>query len=268
MGEADNKKDRGYGGVKMELDGLPDEISTHTFVDNMFAILAILFIGCYILVFFIGYGIFVNAVVGATSLLVALISFLYTFHLYGWKSQEGKVWMILSISLLILLAANINSLLGRTYMYYLLRFITIPVFSIALLLKIKFAGLDLDLSQKTVTGILAVGWSFLVFVSAVLPASGGGFELTEDTYAIYAFTEIFAFLLAMIIIQMVRTKGWFFISLGLVLISMGDIFYPLAQEYGLIYPGTPLRLLWYLGLLLSAYGAYHQRREHLKMIAI
>jgi len=244
-----------------------DLMKSHV-VEDLFGLSAILLLLAFALVPFIGYGNLVNSIAGAVSLIVAVVSFTYTLNLYGIKSQEGKVWLVLTVSLLVILASNIISAMGGNFLYYLLRFISIPIMTLGLLLKIKFTGFDLDLSQKTVAGILFVGWILLVFVSSVLPASGGGFDLSKDSYAIFATAEIFAFMIAIFIIQIVRVKGWYFISVGLVVLSMGDIFHPLAQDYGFMYSGSPIRLFWYMGLLLIAYGAYYQRKEHLKIIAL
>ncbi len=245
-----------------------EDLTKSHVVENFFALMSILILMAFALVPFIGFGEIVNNLAGASTLIIAVISFTYTFNLYGLKSQEGKVWFVLTISLLVILASNVFSAFGANQLYYLLRFISIPIMTIGLLLKLKFTGFDLDLSQKTVASILFVGWILLVFVSSFLPAYGEGFDLSRHSYSIYATAEIFAFMIAIFIIQIVKTKGWYYISIGLVFISMGDIFNPLAQEYGLMYSGTPIRLFWYFGLLLAAYGAYHQRKEHLKIIAM
>ncbi|MGM0509964.1 MAG: hypothetical protein ACQESD_02415 [Thermoplasmatota archaeon] len=245
-----------------------EDLTKSHVIENSFVLIAVFILAAFALIPFIGYGNLINSIAGAVSITIAVITFTYTFNLYGLKSQEGKVWFVLTVSLLIILASNIISALGNDLLYYILRFISIPIMTFGLLLKIKFTGFDLDLSQKTVAGILFVGWILLVFVSSFLPAAGGGFDLSKDSYAIFATAEIFAFMIAIFIIQIVKVKGWYYISIGLVVISMGDIFHPLAQDYNLTAMGSPIRLFWYFGLLLAAYGAYHQRKEHLKMIAL
>lgn len=251
--------------IKME-----DLTSSHA-IENMFALLAALFFLAFALVPFIEKGMYanmINAIVGATSLTVALAFFLYTFSLYGLKSKEGWSWSVLSASLLAVLLAYIADAFGSTFLYFLLRFISIPLLTLGLGIKLWFTGLDLDLSQKTVASMTMIGWILLIFVSTILPATEGGFDYTKDSYAFFAIAEIFAFMIAIFVIQSIKARGWYILAVGLLLISMGDIFHPLAQQYGLIYPGTPLRLLWYLGLLTAGYGAYYQRKEHLKIIAM
>jgi len=33
-----------------------------------------------------------------------------------------------------------------------------------------------------------------------------------------------------------------------------------------MYPGSPIRLFWYIGMVLAGYGAFHHRKEHLKLL--
>lgn len=247
------------------------DLTTSHAIENMFAILAALFFIAFALVPFIengDYADLINSVVGAISLIVALIFFLYTYSLYGYKSKEGQAWLILSSALIVVLASNVASSFGYTLFYFLLRFFSIPLLALGLIVKLWFTGIDLDFSQKIMLAITMLGWFMLILVSTFIPSFKDGFQPLLDSYAFYAVAEIIAVLFGLLVIQVIEAKGWFLVAIGMLLISMGDIFHPLAQQYGMIYPGTPLRLFWYIGLLVAGFGAYYQRKEHLKMIAI
>ncbi len=243
-----------------------EKLQTPASIEAMYFFLIAMFLFSFALVPFFGQGDFINNIVGAISIVVALISFIYTYKLYGWKSIEGKSWAILFFAMLIVLISNLSSSFGYYTIYFVLRFISIPILTIGLLLKVWHTGLSLDLSQKTTTAILFTGWTLLTVVSSLLPSLEGGFDYLANPYPIFAFAEIFALLLAVLLIQTIKTRGWYFVALGLLFISMGDIFHPLASTYGMMYPGSPIRLFWYIGMILAGYGAFHQRKEHLKLL--
>ncbi len=255
--------------MKLNMDDLSESklTSSHA-IENMFIFLIAISLLSFSLVSFVGGGWLIDRVVGASSIAIAVTTFAYTFSLYGIKSKEGWVWLILSISLLLVLAGNISDALGYSLAYFILRFISIPAMIGGLMLKLKIAGLEIERNEQTIVGIAFLGWTLLTVVSAVLPALEGGFNWETDMYAIFAFAELFAVLMAMLVILTIRGRGWYYIASGLTLIAMGDIFHPLAQANDLIYPGSPVRLLWYVGLLVGAFGAYHQRKQHLKMMAL
>lgn len=268
MEEGNVRKDKGEE-VKMRLDDIKMKDLTSSYaVENMYVLLAALFIISFTAVTFIGHGKLINAVVGTSAIFVAIVSFLYTFTLYGIKSKEGWVWMILSISGVFVFASSVTISFGLYFLYFLFRFLSIPIMASGIFIKLWFAGLDLDLSQKTVSSLTILGWILLAFVSSILPAMKGGFDYQTDSYAFFAFAEIFTFMMALLVIQTIKGRGWFIVAVGMLLISMGDIFHPLANEYALMYPGSPVKLLWYLGLLVSGFGAYYQRKEDLKKIAL
>lgn len=245
-----------------------EQLTSSHAIENMFIFLIAISLLSFSLVPFFGNGWVIDRVVGASSLAIAMIAFVHTSSLYGLKSKEGWVWLILSISLLLVLAGNLSDAFGHSLLYFILRFASIPGMIGGLMLKLKIAGIEIERNEQTIVGIAFLGWSLLTVVSAILPALEGGFNWETDMYAIFAFAELFAVLMAMLVILTVRARGWFYIATGLTLIAMGDIFHPLAQAHDMIYPGSPVRLLWYVGLLVGAYGAYIQRKQHLKMMAL
>lgn len=262
-----DKEERDKMKIGLDETKMKDLTSSYA-IENMYVLLATLFIISFTMVTFIGHGELINAAVGTSAVTVAIASFLYTFTLYGLKSKEGWVWIMLAIASFFVLISSIASAYRHYFLYFLFRFLSIPIMSLGIFIKLWFAGLDLDLSQKTVTSLTMLGWVLLAFVSSILPAMKGGFDYQTDSYAFFAFAEIFTFMMALLVIQTIRGKGWFILAVGMLLISMGDIFHPLANEYGLMYPGSPVKLLWYLGLLLGGFGAYYQRKEDLKKIAL
>ncbi len=255
--------------MKLKKDELSiEKLSSSHAIENMYILLIAVSLISFSLVPFVGMGLFIDRVVGVTAITVTLISFAYTASLYGVKSKECWVWTILIFALIMVLAANLSDALGGgSTLYFILRFTSKPVIIAGIMLKLKTTGLDIDKKEITVVAITFLGWILLTIVSAILPAMEGGFDLQNDMYAIFAFAELFAVLLAMLVLLTISSKGWYFMACGFTLIAMGDIFHPLGFTYDLIYPGSPIRLLWYIGLLLGAYGAYQQRKEHLKMIA-
>lgn len=249
------------------IDGIDiEKFQTPSSIEAMYFLLIALFLFSFGMVPFFGHGDFINNIAGAISILVALTSFLYAYKLYGWKSIEGKVWAILFFAVLIVLVSNLTSSFGYFRTYFVLRFMSIPILTFGLLLKVWYTGLNLDLSQKTTAAILFIGWGLLTAISSVIPSLEGGFDYLANPYPIFAFAEIFSLLLAVLLIQTIKTRGWYFVALGLLFISMGDIFHPLASVHGLIYPGSPIRLFWYIGMILAGYGAFHQRKEHIKLL--
>ncbi len=245
-----------------------ESLSSSHVIENMFIFLIAVSLLSFSIVPFVDGGWLIDRTVGATSIAIGIVTFAYTSSLYGVKSKEGLVWLILTVSLLLVLASNLSDAFGYSMLYFLLRFASIPGLIGGLMLKLKIAGLEIEKNEQTVVGIAFLGWTLLTVVSAVLPALEGGFHWETDMYAIFAFAELFAVLMALLVILTIRGRGWYYIAVGLTLIAMGDIFHPLAQTHDLIYPGSPVRLLWYVGLLVGAFGAYHQRKQHLKMMAL
>ena len=235
--------------------------------EYIFPIAVILVIFLFSLVPFIGHGSMIDSVSGAFSISIAIIFFGLNSKFYGFKSDEGRVWTILSLGLIIVLAANIFATLKFPSIYFVLRFSSIPIIVFGIIMKLRFAGLNMDMSEKTVAAIAISGYILLVLVSSVIPAIEAGFNLEDNASVVFSVTEILFLLMGILIIQTIESKGWYIISLGLVLISMGDIFNPLGRQYGLVYDGTPLRLFWYIGLIAIAYGAYYQKKKHQELLS-
>ncbi len=253
----------------MKLDSITmDDLLKSKSKKYIYFVLAVIFMISYSLVPFIGRGSIIASIVGITSFIVTIISFIYLFKLYGVKSKEGWIWLLFILGLVLMIFSRIADLSDHTLAYFILRLSAKPTLIIGLLMKLNISGIDLGQNEKTILSITFAGWWLLVFISSLVPALYRGFDYRSDMFAIFAITEVFALMVACIILLTIKAKGWYFFALGVVLISMGDIFYMPAEEYGLIYPGSPISLFWYLGLLLTAYGAYHLRREYLEMIAI
>ncbi len=242
-------------------------LSLGPYIQHIFPIMGILSVVLFALVPIIGFGSIVESVVGASTLLLAVIFFLLNANFYEIDSEEGKVWTILSVSLIFVIAANVSDSFGLGSVYFILRFASIPLIIYGLWAKLSFSGLDLDRSEKSVTVITLLGFILLVLVSSVIPTLETGFTLENNSFMLFSSMEILFLLMAILIIQTIESKGWYIISIGLVLISLGDIFNPLARQYHLIYEGTPLRLFWYIGLVVIAYGAYYQRHQHMKLLS-
>ncbi len=245
-----------------------DELMRTKSKKYIYIFLAIIFLFSYSLIPFIGHGSMVASIVGITSFIVTIISFIYIFGIYGIKSKESWVWLLFIVGLILMTFSRIADLSGHTLAYFILRLSGKPILIMGLLLKLNISGIDMDHNEKTILSITFAGWWLLVFISSIVPVLYRGFDYRYDMFAVFAITEVFALMLACIIIITIKAKGWYYFAVGVVLIAMGDIFHMPAEEYALIYPGSPISLFWYLGLLLTAYGAYHLRREYLKMMAI
>ena len=69
----------------------------------------------------------------------------------------------------------------------------------------------------------------------------------------------------------VAAKGWRALAIGLFFVAFADTFATVVKAFMLEHigsygDGNPYNLLWYYGLFLLAYGAYFQRKLHMKMI--
>ncbi len=234
----------------------------------IFLFLAIVFLFSYSLVPIIGYGSIIASIIGLTSFLVAIISFLYLFKLYGISSKEGWVWLLFIVGLIFTIFSRFADLSDHTLAYFILRLSSKPALIIGLLLKLNISGIDIHRNEKTLLTITFAGWWLLVVISSLFPAIYRGFDYQQDMFTIFGMAEVIALMLACIIIISIRADGWYYFAVGVVLIAMGDILHFPAEEYGMIYPGSPISLFWYIGLLLSAYGAYQLRYKYLEMIAM
>ncbi len=236
--------------------------------EYVFIILAIVFLLSYLMIPFIGHGALIGSFVGLTSFVITIISFLLLLRLYGIKSKEGWVWLLFIIGLILLVLSRIADISGHTLAYFTLRLWSKPMLITGLSLKLNISGIDVNRNEKTLLVITFIGWWLLVILTSVIPVFYRGFDLQQDMFMVFASTEVFALMLACFIILSIKADGWFYFSVGVVMISMGDILHLPAEEYGLIYPGTPITLFWYIGLLLTAYGAYNLRQGYLKLMAL
>ena len=236
--------------------------------EYVFIILGIVFLLSYLMIPFIGHGDIISSSVGLTSFVITIISFFLLLRLYGIKSKEGWVWLLFIIGLIFMILSRIADVSGHPLAYFILRLWAKPMLIIGLSLKLSISGIDVNRNEKTLLAITFIGWWLLVFITSIMPMLYRGFDFQQDMFMVFASTEVFALMLACFIILSIKADGWFYFSVGVVMISMGDILHLPAEEYGFVYPGTPITLFWYLGLLVTAYGAYNLRREYLKLIAL
>ncbi|MFW6142048.1 MAG: hypothetical protein ACOC53_05755 [Candidatus Saliniplasma sp.] len=107
-----------------------------------------------------------------------------------------------------------------------------------------------------------------MIITAIAPIFERGFDYTIDMFGIFAILMMVGIMLASIIILTINVKGWYYFSIGVTLLGIGEVLHVPAYQYDMIYPGTPVTLFWYIGFLFLGYGAYHLRREYLKVIAL
>ncbi len=237
--------------------------------DIFFLVVGVMMLSAWVMIpFASGWYHPIDASVGMIALIIAIYSFFMIYRLYDFKSSEKWVWLLFLLSILTLfLAGGVMGALRLSTAYFFTRLISIALMTIALVLKLQFAGVDLNASQKTVALITMIGWFLVVALSTVIAdihLDVGGVSRSS----IFAFAEIIGLILAVIIIQTIKAKGWYIIGVGILLKSMGDILEPLTELLETSNPGYPTRILWYLGLLIVACGAYYLRRDMLSMMEI
>ncbi|MEM3395928.1 MAG: hypothetical protein QW620_00260 [Thermoplasmata archaeon] len=210
-----------------------------------------------------------NQFAGAISLILAVFFCFRTYQLYGLKSGEGQVWLVFSIALVCLALGQIAVIAGLKGGMILFRIVAIPLYIFGFAKKIALAGFVLTARNSATTMISVVGWCIAVFFISVKPALANGFDYFDDAYMVFSLLDIFLLFAVMFIIQMdVTSNGWVLLSSGLIAVMIGDIFYIFANQNLGYYDGHPYDLIWYVGLLIIGYAAYHQRKSHLELIAI
>lgn len=208
-----------------------------------------------------------NQSAGAVSLILAVFFCFRAYRLYGFKSGEGQVWFAFTLALIFLAIGQIAVIVGLKGGMILFRVIAIPLYIMGFAKKIAVAGFVLTARNSATTMVSVVGWCTAIFFISVRPALADGFNCFDDAYMIFSILDVFLLFAMMFILQMdVTSKGWVLLSVGLLAIMLGDIFYIFANQNLGYYDGHPYDLIWYVGLLIIGYAAYHQRKSHLELI--
>lgn len=218
---------------------------------------------------------------GLLSLVLGTVFSFLAFRLYGSRSIEGKVWLIFMIGFLL---CTIGILMVTMYergmdiellKYGLsyLRTIGYVFFIIGMVLKLRHAGIKMDIRSYSITTMFMLSWLLMIVLFSIWPGmiEVDSYSVVENPYVLLSIADIFILLVAVLVIQMdVMAKGWIAIAWGMFLISIGDTFYTVMLEYvdahGGYWDGHPYHMLWYVGLYLIAFGAYYQRKVHKALI--
>ena len=218
---------------------------------------------------------------GLLSLVLGTTFSFLAFRLYGSRAIEGKVWLIFAIGFLL---CTIGILMVTMYergmdielfKYGLsyLRTIGYVFFIIGMILKLRYAGIKMDIRGFSITAMFMLSWVLIIILFSIWPGmvEAESYSVVENPYVLLSMADIFILLVAVLVIQMdITATGWIAIAWGMFLISIGDTFYTLMRAYvdthGGYWDGHPYHMLWYAGLYLVAFGAYYQRKVHKALI--
>ncbi|GEM_PF-2622619 len=269
MEKGDDQKTQVHGGGQLKFEPPTlKELRSSKNIDHLFWVTGVIFILSYALVPFIGYGELIASSVGITSFLICIISFSLIFKIHDIKTDEGKMWILFILGMVMILASRIADVRGDTFSYFIIRLTAYPLLLGGIILKVHMSGINLESNEKGLLSITFLGWWLLVIITAIAPIFERGFDYTIDMFAIFAIMMMFGIMMASIIILSVGVKGWYYFSVGVTLLGIGEVLHVPAYQYDMLYPGTPVTLFWYMGFLFTGYGAYHLRREYLKLIAM
>ena len=249
----------------------------------VFMIFSICLISMTLLLFLQGGGT-AETIANLTGLFSVTLGMYFSFRnakFYTLRMAEGRVWLLLAFGfLLCTLGVFMVTIYDRTgygpfkYALSYLRTIGYVFFVLALVIKLRFAGIKLDAQQRAITGMFMATWIIMILYVSVYHGYflNANYNLADNPYVILSVADIFMMFVAILIVQMDLTaKGWIPIAVGMFFISIGDTFYSVMVEYvaahGRVYDaGHPYQMIWYIGLFLVAYGAYYQRKIHSKLI--
>lgn len=207
----------------------------------------------------------IMSISGTIPLIIAIVSFFLMYRLYDFGSKEKWVWLLLFISVTLLFFSGLVAAFGASFLYFVVRVVSIILMASALLLKLWFAGVDLDSSQKMVSLITLIGWIFVAVLSALYAEVH--MDTTTFIYStIFSFAEVFSLIIAIFVIMCICAKGWYIIAAGILVKSMGDILEPLGVGMGSPEVGYPFAILWFIGILIAAYGADRLRKDIMDMM--
>ncbi len=209
-----------------------------------------------------------NQIFGVAALILTVILCFRAFKLYGWSNFEGKVWFLFGMALLLLAAGVALRSVNVDNSLLILRTIAQPVIVIAFIIKLRFAGVKLDIRSGSIVYIATLAWAMFTLLASIVPAvSGGGYDFTADPYPIFSIGNIFIIAATIMILHMdVTARGWVPLSWGLTMIAIADGLYTIGRQHFALYHGHAYDLLWYIGLVFIAYGAYYQRELHGRLI--
>lgn len=233
------------------------------------ALALVVILGVVFLPLYVDYwGGIIAQLLGLVCIIVSIVFCYRTYKLYGLKSNEGRVWMLFAVSLLLIALGQIAATFGWEHGLALLRFIAAPLIVLGFAIKLKFAGIKMDARSASVTYIALLPWIVLVFLASFYPAyGGGGIDVWGKPDPVFALLDLFIILSLILILQLdVTAKGWIPLAWGMAMVAVADIFIELLKQNTNYYLGHPFDLLWYLGLLLIGYGAYYQRKIHMELM--
>jgi hypothetical protein len=249
----------------------------------VFMIFSVCLISTTLLLFLQG-GSTAEIIANLTGLLSVILGMYFSFKnakFYTLRMAEGRVWLLVAFGfVLCTLGVFMVTIYDRTgyepfrYALSYLRTIGYIFFVLALVIKLRFAGIKLSAEQKAITGMFMATWIIMIIYVSVYHGYflDSNYNLADNPYVLLSIADIFIMFVAILIVQMDLTaKGWIPIAVGMFFISIGDTFYSVMREYvdshgGGYDAGHPYQMIWYVGLYLVAYGAYYQRQIHSKLI--
>jgi hypothetical protein len=219
---------------------------------------------------------FSNAVTVAIQAVAVIAAFWTAKRYVAYDSKPGfsMAWICLSSGLSLWFLSHVvwavyvlflqtNPFPSFADVLYLIGYV--PLF-LALLLTLKL--FEIVVSKKTLLLQSGVSFSLLGVVSYLMlvPIVNSSRDLaTTLLLAAYPILDLVLFHLAfgalLVFMRGSMGKAWFFLTLGLVLGTIGDLLFTYAQLQNLYHAGHVLELFWLWGYAAFLLGIYIHRRE-------
>lgn len=211
----------------------------------------------------------------------AVIAGFYAYKIYGWKSVQGKIWLLLTLGIFFWFLGEFT-----WFVYEIMLRIPNPFPSLAdaaWLLGYPIIFLSLILLWRS-TGIIPAKKIIFIFIATALAAVVSSYFLlgpiatdieishTERfldlAYPIGDLIIIFGALIVPFVFgKGILSRSWFIISLGFLASAVADTLFSYLTwneiyfTAGNIFISTITDSLWILGYLIIAFGFYYQRYQ-------
>jgi hypothetical protein len=138
------------------------------------------------------------------------------------------------------------------------------IISILLALRLLSRGLtEIKMLVSSLLGLMIIGLVFSFLLNPLLSNSTGALTAVLDL----AYPSLDSILLILAIMMLLIFEGappstpWLWISVGMILTTIGDISFSLGTLQGWYYSGHPVELLWLWGYIALALGFDYQRKQ-------
>jgi len=220
--------------------------------------------------------VFSNVLFPATAIAASLASFLILKRYVGhnpkppfsaaWTSFSSGIimWFLgeltWAIYVLYLVMEPFPSLADAFYLCGYV-FLFLALFLILRLFRPSFKSKMIG-TTIAVTGALSVAVSYLLLIPIL---ASGEDVFTTALSASYPILDIILFTLAFAMLSIVLEgtvgKAWFFLTVGIILNVVADLFFTFGELQGFYYEGHPFELFWLWGYIAFLLGFYIHWRE-------